>query len=36
MYDYKAYYIGAKEVINFDNLKDIHLISYFIIYLYLL
>lgn len=28
MYDYKAYYIGAKEVINFDNLKDIHLISY--------
>ena len=28
MYDYKAYYLGAREITSFDNLKDIHLISY--------
>ena len=29
MYDYNAYYLGAREITNFDSFKDIHLISYF-------
>lgn len=29
MYDYNAYYLGAREIKNFDNFENIHLISYF-------